>query len=235
MFMEELFSVRVFFSFFNKRFRGLSVIAVCVGVCLLCAWAVAAMREEKAPERAPLGRKVDYTPIRGERHALRLHRPDFTYKCTECHQSAKSTSGRERVVSEHTRIALDKNLDDFAPMPNSWSGEFPHSNLVLEHGRNDSCFNCHNKDKRSTYIAHDGREIPTEQSEQLCAKCHGLTIRDHLFGAHGRRGGYWNEDMGPLERLDCVQCHDPHRPVFPQLRPLAGPRVGDPKAGKEKH
>lgn len=220
----------------NPRFFRLSV---CAAVCLLCAWAIAALKESHEEPAGPKKVVVDFTPVRGELHALRLHREDFTYKCSECHRTTETLAGRERVVAEGASLLkTDENLDDFAPMPkNRWSKDFPHASLKLNlsHGRNDQCFNCHNKEDRNTYITHDGSAISAEESEQLCAKCHGLTVRDWLQGAHGRRSGYWDEGKGAYKDLTCIQCHNPHAPLFAPLKPLPGPTTSHHIPEKELH
>lgn len=101
-----------------------------------------------------------------------------------------------------------------------------HSNIVMNHGqhdRNNNCFNCHSELNLLTFETRDGRELGFEDSTQLCGSCHGPTYRDWEAGAHGRSGGYWNENMGERTRQDCVSCHDPHLPGFPSRAPAPRP------------
>lgn len=141
--------------------------------------------------------KVDFSPIRGEVKPLRLRRTGFTYRCNECHQAFLSPRDRAERVAEHTDIQL-------------------------EHGRNDYCLNCHHRDNREAYVDHNGAEIPSDQPARLCAKCHGIIYRDWLAGAHGKWIGGWGQASEP-QQLFCIQCHDPHAPKFPEIEPMPGP------------
>ena len=100
-----------------------------------------------------------------------------------------------------------------------------HAKVVLRHGMNVRCFNCHNSGKRDSFVAYGGEPIPYSRVETLCAKCHGPHYRDWLDGAHGRRSGYWNTAQGERKTLVCIGCHDPHWPVFKPLRAAPAPRT----------
>jgi uncharacterized CHY-type Zn-finger protein len=91
------------------------------------------------------------------------------------------------------------------------------------HGRNNNCFNCHNETNLVLLQPRDGRELKFADSTQLCGSCHGPTYRDWEAGAHGRISGYWDRSQGPIERKDCVNCHNPHSPRFPSRKPAPGP------------
>lgn len=145
--------------------------------------------------------KVDRSPIRGEFQPLRLRRGSFEFKCSECHRLFESPSRQEKRVAEHT-------------------------DLILDHGRNNYCFNCHHKTNRDVYTDHDGSEIPSNEPARLCAKCHGTTYRDWLVGAHGKVIETWNPAQRDEKRVLCIQCHDPHSPKFPELKPMPGPVRG---------
>ena len=106
-----------------------------------------------------------------------------------------------------------------------------HQDIVLDHGLNDRCLNCHSTKDRDKLILHGEKEIGYDQVVQLCAKCHGPTFRDWERGMHGRTAGHWDVAYGPQTRLACTQCHDPHAPAFPSLEPLPAPntlRMGEP-------
>jgi hypothetical protein len=148
------------------------------------------------PPKAP----VDYKPIRGAFNPLQLKRGGFAFKCSECHKVFASSLERKSLNAEHT-------------------------DLKLNHGRNDHCFNCHHIKNRDAYTAHDGSEIPSSQPVQLCSKCHGLIYRDWQSGAHGRITGYWDAAKGEQSKVLCIQCHDPHSPAFPKIAPMPGPEV----------
>ena len=110
-----------------------------------------------------------------------------------------------------------------------------HGEIVLEHGGNNRCLNCHHPSDRNKLLASDGSGIGFEKSEMLCGKCHGVQLREWNAGIHGRVSGYWNQEKGEKNKLTCVQCHDPHSPKFKPLKPAPGPigRLG--KKVKEAH
>jgi len=41
--------------------------------------------------------------------------------------------------------------------------------------------------------------------------------------AHGRTSGYWDRQLGAIDRKICVNCHNPHAPTFPSRPPAPGP------------
>ncbi|HZV35850.1 MAG TPA: hypothetical protein VFB72_14840 [Verrucomicrobiae bacterium] len=101
-----------------------------------------------------------------------------------------------------------------------------HSDIVMHHGthnRNNLCFNCHDENNLELFQTRDGRQLKLSESTPLCGSCHGPTYRDWEAGAHGRTSGYWNRDLGPITRLDCVSCHNPHSPKNFSRPPAPGP------------
>ena len=92
---------------------------------------------------------------------------------------------------------------------------FAHANIVLNHGKNDRCYNCHMISDRNKYVADDGSAIMTQLPEQLCSRCHGLIYNDWLSGTHGKWTGMWQSiaDKGRIT-YSCTECHDPHDPAF---------------------
>jgi len=101
-----------------------------------------------------------------------------------------------------------------------------HKDIVMAHGRhnrNNLCYNCHNEGNLELFQTRDGRELKLTDSTPLCGSCHGPTYRDWEAGANGRTSGYWNRQLGPFERKDCVSCHNPHAPKFPSRQPAPGP------------
>ena len=136
----------------------------------------------------------DTAPVRGEPGPLRLHRDGDVYECSMCHDGYRD----------------DPELDPLAD---------EHSDLVMEHGLESHCLHCHNPKNSDVYLNHDGAEIPDDQSTRLCGKCHGVTYRDWQIGVHGRQNGHWDATFGERLKLQCIQCHDPHHPRFPALRP----------------
>lgn len=149
--------------------------------------------------KRPAGQALhDTTPLRGERGALRLHRDGNEEKCSACHEGFSRGQGDVALQGEHGDITFD-------------------------HGLNVLCLNCHHPENSDVYVYHDGSEIPGDEPNQLCAKCHGPHFRDFNLGVHGRMNGYWSAELGPQTRLACIQCHDPHRPAFPGIQPEPAP------------
>lgn len=92
---------------------------------------------------------------------------------------------------------------------------FAHANIVLNHGSNDRCYNCHQIDDRNKYVANDGSDIMVQTPEKLCERCHGLIYQDWLAGTHGKWTGRWDSsNWRERHTYTCTECHDPHDPVF---------------------
>ncbi len=109
-----------------------------------------------------------------------------------------------------------------------------HSDIEMghgAHGRNNNCFNCHNDENLLRLQSRDGHELKFEESSQLCGSCHGPTKEDWDAGAHGRISGYWDRELGPAKREDCVNCHNPHSPRFPGRQPAPPPNHLHDKIG----
>lgn len=124
----------------------------------------------------------------------------YSHRCSECHRLFSSASDRPERLYQHTAIRFD-------------------------HGLNDRCFNCHDRDQREKLVLRDGSLIPFADSPRLCSQCHGTTYRDWQTGAHGKTLGGWDPSRGERRRLDCTECHDPHAPAFDPLEPLPGPHT----------
>ena len=143
---------------------------------------------------------TDVTPIRQPD----LH-PDyvvgvFTYRCNDCHEIIPSPAETDRILTQHNEI-------------------------VLKHGINTRCFNCHHRTNRNAFVDDFGHEISWDQPQLLCAKCHGPVYRDWQHGSHGRTNGYWDTARGPQTRRKCIECHDPHQPPFPPMKPSPAPHT----------
>ncbi len=162
--------------------------------------------DSKSPEVAQSGeikpisffeddKHLDKTPPRTET-GLVFKKLDWDYACMECH----------------------KHVDD--PTDFQREMEVEHDNIVLEHGNNRYCLNCHHDTQRDQYVDYDGAIIAKENHTLLCAKCHGPKHRDWKAGVHGRQNGYWDESKGPKVKLNCIQCHDPHKPTFAPIKPM---------------
>jgi len=154
---------------------------------------------------------LDKTPPRKTK-GLDLIKMGWSYNCMECHKLLEAKWHRDRPMVEHGA-------------------------LKLEHGNNRFCLNCHHATNRNAFVDYDGSEIPEADVVLLCAKCHGPTFRDWQAGVHGRRNGFWNSQKGPRTQLRCIQCHDPHQPVFQPLKPLPPPHypVRAPRSSGHEH
>jgi len=131
------------------------------------------------------------------------------FDCYACHDKKKP------VV-----LTLDENSVVVVPDE--------HKNIVMGHGshnRNNLCFNCHNQADLLTLHIRDGHDLKFADSPQLCGSCHGPTYRDWEAGAHGRTSGYWDRSQGPIQRLACANCHNPHAPSIPTRVPAPGPHA----------
>ena len=111
---------------------------------------------------------------------------------------------------------------------------FAHANIVLNHGKNDRCYNCHMVSDRNKYVADDGSDIISQLPEKLCSRCHGLIYNDWLAGTHGKWTGMWQ----PVSNNDrttytCTECHDPHNPAF-KYNTIAPPPVWPEKYIRSK-
>jgi hypothetical protein len=137
---------------------------------------------------------------------LELNRGTWKYDCMECHRSLGAKWHLKKPLMEHRDIEL-------------------------KHGNNRFCLNCHHPENRNAFVDYDGAQIPEADVVLLCAKCHGPQHRDWMVGAHGRRNGYWDLQSGESERLDCINCHDPHDPAFKAMEPLPAPTYPARAAG----
>jgi len=134
--------------------------------------------------------------------------------CLACHDKGKT-------------LVLKVDAANHAILPKE------HEDLVMRHGRNDrndNCFNCHDPVQLDLLVTRDGRKLKLTDSTLLCGNCHGPTLRDWEAGIHGRTSGHWDRARGPIERQDCVSCHNPHSPAFPEIKPAPGPHPLHPGA-----
>lgn len=97
-----------------------------------------------------------------------------------------------------------------------------HQGLTTDHG-GQSCLACHNRDDYRQLRLADGRPLPYAQVMSLCAQCHGPQYRDYQHGSHGGMIGYWDLTKGGRARNNCIDCHDPHAPQYPQVMPVHRP------------
>ncbi|MCA9312258.1 MAG: hypothetical protein KDA21_13675 [Phycisphaerales bacterium] len=123
----------------------------------------------------------------------------------------------------------------------SWDGRRPltqHTHIILAHGINNQCDNCHAREDREQLVLHDGSSVTFSRTETLCAQCHGPVFRDWERGTHGKTLGSWDLSSPLARRLSCAECHDPHAPAYPPIAPLPGPntlRMGTPAPDAGQH
>lgn len=133
--------------------------------------------------------------------------------CNACHQIFRSAHGSRESVNYHTDI-------------------------LLNHGLNARCVNCHDVENRERLVLRDGKTVTYSETPLLCAQCHGTTFRDWQNGTHGKTLGSWKTGSEEQRRLACNECHDPHSPRYSPYQPLPGPntlRMGTPPAPDEHH
>lgn len=182
------------------RIREFHWVPVVLAVCALSlAFAPRYQSPAVAPAQIP-ATATDPTPVRHPSSSPRYTVGVFTYRCSECHRSH--------------------------PKPHAAGSDFTkHSEIRLAHGINTRCLNCHHPTNREAFVDDYGEEIPWDQPQQLCAKCHGPVFRDWQHGSHGRINGHWDTSRGELVRLKCIQCHDPHRPPFQPIASAPAPHT----------
>lgn len=129
------------------------------------------------------------------------HGQPVMVSCATCHDTRKPD------LTTSTAEALD---------------EF-HQGMKYKHG-SLTCLSCHNAGDYSTLKRADGSSLDFSDSLKLCAQCHGPQFRDYQNGSHGGMNGYWDLKQGPRERNHCTNCHDPHHPVYPLVRPVFPPK-----------
>lgn len=140
------------------------------------------------------------------------------YDCYTCHEKNKPPP-----------IRFDANQKIIVPKE--------HADIEMGHGshdRNNLCYNCHNEANLLTLQVRDGRELKFDNSPPLCGSCHGPTYRDWEAGVHGRTSGHWDLKRGPMQRLLCVNCHNPHAPKIPSREPAPGPHALRETAAKSQ-
>jgi hypothetical protein len=130
-----------------------------------------------------------------------LHGNKITVACSTCHTTRKSNS-------ENRSIA---DMNEF------------HTELKFSHGT-VSCLSCHDATDYDSLKLADGARVAFSNVLTLCAQCHGPQMVAYEHGAHGGMTGHWDLSRGPRERNNCIDCHHPHMPQFPKMRPTFKPK-----------
>jgi hypothetical protein len=111
------------------------------------------------------------------------------YPCSGCHDGKEKVNTARRELGFH-----DEQTSVFAhDAEHRW------------------CLDCHDAQKRDQLHLTNGDLVPFTESYRLCGQCHGDKLRDWRAGVHGKRIGNWN---GTKTYFLCVNCHNPHAPLF---------------------
>ncbi len=188
----------------QRRAAGRTGLSVCIALlifALILALNPLPFLSPVAEPTAVPAWATDPTPVRHPKLDPEYQAGVFTYRCSDCHKlfppPAQNTT---RTVAQHQEI-------------------------LLKHGINTWCLSCHHPDNRDAFVDDRGGEIPWNQPQLLCSKCHGPVYRDWQHGSHGRTNGCWDKTQGEQTRRKCIECHDPHQPPFPPMRPAPGPNT----------
>jgi formate-dependent nitrite reductase cytochrome c552 subunit len=91
-----------------------------------------------------------------------------------------------------------------------------HQRLEFAHGQL-ACYSCHNPSNSETLRLADGSEVAYAEVLTLCSQCHSKQAESFAHGAHGGMNGHWDLSRGPQTKNNCIDCHDPHSPKYPQM------------------
>lgn len=130
-----------------------------------------------------------------------LHGNAITVACSSCHATRQPNAQNKSVT----------DLDEF------------HVGMSFSHGA-ISCLSCHNDRDYDALKLADGSRVEFSDVMTLCAQCHGPQMIAYEHGAHGGMTGYWDLTRGPRAKNNCIDCHNPHAPQFPKMRPTFKPR-----------
>ncbi|MCK4872763.1 MAG: hypothetical protein KAS72_08575 [Phycisphaerales bacterium] len=191
---------------------GSGVVEIVIAVCLLIlagwfVWGRGAVTLPRVEPAAVSLADLDTRPLR----IIQTDEPvvtiaGFERRCMECHRLFESPKKPPQRLTQHQDILLD-------------------------HGLNDRCFNCHDRENRDMLTLRGEEAVPYSEVARLCSMCHGPTYRDWERGMHGRTSGGWDPGGAAYRRLRCSECHDPHAPAVHGMKPLPGPntlRMGHP-------
>ncbi len=211
-----------------KKHPGLAWIALVVftSVCSLAVlWAqknrsttavAPAVKSEAKPDLHPVTIKPGPPTPRLDTGLKDPHGKPITVACSTCHSTTTPNADRKTA---HDLVQAHRGLS------------YAHGNLT--------CLSCHNAKDYDTLHLADGRSVAFPDVMTLCAQCHGTAMRDYTHGSHGGMTGHWDLTRGPRVKNNCVNCHDPHHPKFPLVKPVLPPRdrISVPKepAGNDKH
>ena len=132
---------------------------------------------------------------------LDFHGKPVSIACAACHATRRPNLANK----------LPSDLNEF------------HTSLELVHG-NIACMSCHNQNDYDSLKLADGSRVEFQNVMTLCAQCHGQQAREFDLGIHGGMTGYWDLSRGGQQKNNCVDCHHPHKPAFPKMKPTFKPK-----------
>ena len=91
-----------------------------------------------------------------------------------------------------------------------------HQGLEFSHGQL-ACYSCHNPNNSDTLRLADGSMVEYGEVLTLCSQCHSKQAESFAHGAHGGMNGFWDLTRGTQVKNNCIDCHDPHAPKYPQM------------------
>lgn len=175
----------------------------------LAMFALAACEPERAP---PVDRSSEPTPAAPTRTVELVPRTPYlaTFPCGEQCHDARPPDPRPRPLAAF------------------------HAGRVVEHGPALGwCDRCHAIDALDELVLLDGAtRISFDESDRVCAQCHGEKHRDWRDGVHGLNTGGWR---GTVNRRLCTACHDPHAPGDLRFEALPPPDLGIPRIHHDEH
>ncbi len=164
-----------------------------LGIAVVLVLALASFRTKHDPDSSR-AYESRVLPPEPEVAFLKHEMDDEYFPCGDCHDDEITNFTERKLEEEHELI------------------EFAHGNIW--------CLHCHVVDDRNWLRLADLKKIEFEESSRLCTQCHPKKLDDWNAGVHGKQTGYWH---GAKERWTCVECHNPHTPLFKQLEPLPPP------------
>ena len=199
-----------------SRIKWLPFFSLSAMALVMLLLAVLMTRSGGALDTTTPAAKTATPPTNAKPHVITINRPDgpprvatdevdamgrpVTVSCASCHAT------REPALTARGGNALD---------------EF-HQGMQYAHA-DVTCLTCHNANDYNTLRRADGSSILYQDVMQLCAQCHGPQTRDYQNGSHGGMTGYWDRTRGPRQRNNCIDCHDPHTPGYPVMKPVFKP------------
>jgi hypothetical protein len=205
----------------SRRLWSAGVLALLIAVPVVASQIVNGLRSDpstvtsstndKGQEKHRVTINLVTPPGGAETELANYHGQAVTVACHTCH-SVRPSNAENRPTSD---------LNEF------------HQGLKFQHGQL-ACVACHNADDgyASLHLA-DRRSVAWEDTMTLCAQCHGTQFRDYQHGSHGGMTGYWDLTRGPRHRNHCVNCHDPHAPQYPIVKPARKPNDRFPPVSKD--